>query len=478
LTLTTKRYYTMGSMVVAVRDSAGGGSLSYVLGDSLGSTTLSVNAATGAVASQRYLPYGGVRSSSGTQATEKGFIGQTKDNSTGLQYLNARYYDPTIGRFTAVDPLASLSSPGSLDAYGYGHGNPVTMSDPSGLWGLPSYEAMYQSWYSQQSTLACLVNCGGEQLANTVFSGSDTTEVVRALIDTAHEGNLDKLDGNWSQDDIDDAMAGTHLADALAQMGITGSDADGMIALVRDVATRLNQSHDAWEGRDDDIEWHEKGIAGFAARNWRTMSFIAGAGACILASAGACATVVGVGFLARTGATVHTHGLSSGSLRTVGVDAMLSMTTVATAGLTEAGAAPLALGSGEVMATACPSAPGLARSPIAPEGLLTMSEKHHLGITPGHLFGHHGVGQGGTGPLGRGEAERVHREEASRHGAHRPGELGVGVDIVDQTPGRSLGAREALAEHRHLSGASRPQLAHQPGEGLPGEGEVEFHLGD
>jgi RHS repeat-associated protein len=79
------------------------------------------------------LPYGAPRSGA-IGATERGWIGQTKDASTGLQYLNARYYDPTIGRFTAADPLANLAEPGSLDAYGYGRGSPVTLTDPTGLY--------------------------------------------------------------------------------------------------------------------------------------------------------------------------------------------------------------------------------------------------------------------------------------------------------------------------------------------------------
>lgn len=132
MTSTTKRYYTLGGTQVAVRDSAGGGSLNYLLGDQLGSTTTSVNASTGATQTQRFLPYGAPRSGS-IAATDRGWIGQTKDNSTGLQYLNARYYDPTIGRFTATDPLADLGRPSTLDAYGYAGGSPVTMSDPSGL---------------------------------------------------------------------------------------------------------------------------------------------------------------------------------------------------------------------------------------------------------------------------------------------------------------------------------------------------------
>jgi hypothetical protein len=45
----------------------------------------------------------------------------------------ARYYDPTIGRFTAVDPIINTDQPGSLDRFGYGLGSPVTLSDPTGL---------------------------------------------------------------------------------------------------------------------------------------------------------------------------------------------------------------------------------------------------------------------------------------------------------------------------------------------------------
>lgn len=83
MTSTTKRYYSLGSTVVAVRNSAGSGSLNYLLGDQLGSTTTSVNASTGATQTQRFLPYGAARGGAIT-ATDRGWIGQTKDDSTGL----------------------------------------------------------------------------------------------------------------------------------------------------------------------------------------------------------------------------------------------------------------------------------------------------------------------------------------------------------------------------------------------------------
>jgi hypothetical protein len=36
----------------------------------------------------------------------------------------SRYYDPTIGRLTATDPLADLQRHGGLDAHGCAHGDP------------------------------------------------------------------------------------------------------------------------------------------------------------------------------------------------------------------------------------------------------------------------------------------------------------------------------------------------------------------
>jgi RHS repeat-associated protein len=118
---------------VAVRDGATN-QVSYLLGDQLGSTTVSANAAGGTPVVQRYLPYGAPRSTTGGSAvTDKGWIGQTKDSSTGLQFLNARYYDPAIGRFTAVDPIVDPKRPISLDRYGYGDASPVTNADPTGL---------------------------------------------------------------------------------------------------------------------------------------------------------------------------------------------------------------------------------------------------------------------------------------------------------------------------------------------------------
>ena len=57
-----------------------------------------------------------------------GFTGYQVDDVNGLQYAQARYYNPNIGRFGAEDPIKDL-----VNWYGYCGANPVNLIDPSGL---------------------------------------------------------------------------------------------------------------------------------------------------------------------------------------------------------------------------------------------------------------------------------------------------------------------------------------------------------
>jgi RHS repeat-associated protein len=59
-------------------------------------------------------------------------VGQVEDNTTGLSYLNARYYDTTTGLFTAPDPVLDVHNIKSLNPYTYSSDSPATLSDPAG----------------------------------------------------------------------------------------------------------------------------------------------------------------------------------------------------------------------------------------------------------------------------------------------------------------------------------------------------------
>ena len=58
-----------------------------------------------------------------------GFTGREPD-ATGLTYFRARYYDPTLGRFTQRDPIGLA---GGLNPYTYVSNSPQNFTDPLGL---------------------------------------------------------------------------------------------------------------------------------------------------------------------------------------------------------------------------------------------------------------------------------------------------------------------------------------------------------
>ena len=78
---------------------------------------------------QLFGPYGNVRYYAGNLNTARGFLGQYNDGS-GLDYFNARYYDPVAGMFMSADTVQGNMQ--AMNPYAYVNGNPETQSDPSG----------------------------------------------------------------------------------------------------------------------------------------------------------------------------------------------------------------------------------------------------------------------------------------------------------------------------------------------------------
>ncbi len=75
----------------------------------LGSLSEATTGSGGVSSRQRYFPYGRVRYSSGSPPTTYNFTGQRLDG-TGLLYFQARYYDPTVGRFLSADTLVQADA--------------------------------------------------------------------------------------------------------------------------------------------------------------------------------------------------------------------------------------------------------------------------------------------------------------------------------------------------------------------------------
>ena len=60
-----------------------------------------------------------------------GYTGHKFDTDLGLSYMQARYYDPILGRFTSNDPIG-FRDIHSFNRYAYGNNNPYKFVDPDG----------------------------------------------------------------------------------------------------------------------------------------------------------------------------------------------------------------------------------------------------------------------------------------------------------------------------------------------------------
>jgi RHS repeat-associated protein len=90
--------------------------------------------------SSRYAAYGEPKTVS---SLSKGYIGERADPETGLNYLNARYYDASLGRFISPDDWDPTLAGVGTNRYAYAGNDPVNKSDPNGhVW----YDPRTWSW--------------------------------------------------------------------------------------------------------------------------------------------------------------------------------------------------------------------------------------------------------------------------------------------------------------------------------------------
>ena len=185
----TKYYYFAGKRV-AMRDSTG---LSYIHGDHLGSAT---NTTGASVNTQRYYPFGTKRGT-GQVTTPYRFTGQREENTIGLYFYNARWYDAALGRFAQADTVVpSPGNPQSLNRYSYTLNNPVKYTDPSGHaydphegGGFREREQPTSPWAEAVDRLASLLGIGVGDLTRIADIDYATEQWV-AKIDLSYEATL------------------------------------------------------------------------------------------------------------------------------------------------------------------------------------------------------------------------------------------------------------------------------------------------
>lgn len=78
----------------------------------------------------QYEPYGLPRQAA---PAGPGYTGHVHDAASGLVYMQQRYYDPQVGRFLSVDPMAvNIATAWNFNRYNYAANNPYRYADPDG----------------------------------------------------------------------------------------------------------------------------------------------------------------------------------------------------------------------------------------------------------------------------------------------------------------------------------------------------------
>jgi RHS repeat-associated protein len=106
-----------------------GTTISFLHRDHLATVKMVTNMAGAVTERTGYAAFGEPKPST---SLPKGFIGERPDVETGMLYLNARYYDPVLGRFISPDDWDPTLAGVGTNRYAYAGNDPVNKSDPNG----------------------------------------------------------------------------------------------------------------------------------------------------------------------------------------------------------------------------------------------------------------------------------------------------------------------------------------------------------
>ncbi|RPI94809.1 MAG: toxin, partial [Chloroflexi bacterium] len=107
----------------------------YQLGNHLGSASVELDKDSALISYEEYYPYGTTSFQAGRSAAEVKlrryrYTGKERDEESGLYYHGARYYAAWDGKWLNPDPSGIQDA---VNLYQYVSGNPVRLTDPSGL---------------------------------------------------------------------------------------------------------------------------------------------------------------------------------------------------------------------------------------------------------------------------------------------------------------------------------------------------------
>jgi RHS repeat-associated protein len=214
--------------------------------DHLGTPRL-ITTDTGVIAAQyEYYAFGPQPDDSAAKeipAEELKFTGHQRDLATGdvhvLDYMHARYYNGTLGRFLSLDPVLdarrNLKSPQRWNRYLYAADNPIAFLDPDG----------------QKDTIYIINTLGGG-----AFGPAAMAKLTAAVKGTRFEGHIRTIGPMASRDQVHMWMNRADKTDMTAVLIHSGSTNDWKPQYQGFMMTQANLGDES------------KGIAGTTLARW------------------------------------------------------------------------------------------------------------------------------------------------------------------------------------------------------------------
>jgi len=214
-------FYTAAA--VYVRENGGAWQLYYICRDYLGSITHLTNSAGAVVQELSYDAWGRLRNPANQQAYTqgqepelflgRGYTGHEHLAQFGLVNMNARLYDPAVGRFLSPDPYVQnpLFSQ-NYNRYSYVLNNPLRYTDPTGEYALVDDIIAFVIGGTVNVIVNIgNINCPGEAISYFVVGGASGVVTIYAgpIVGGALMGAGNNFvnqgfgtTGNWNWDNI------------------------------------------------------------------------------------------------------------------------------------------------------------------------------------------------------------------------------------------------------------------------------------
>ncbi|MCW8879396.1 MAG: RHS domain-containing protein [Kangiellaceae bacterium] len=167
--------------------------VTYYVNDALGSPVAAMDKNGALLWRESYNPYGETRLNPSANQNDVGYTGHQKDSTTGLTYMQARYYDPLIGRFYSDDPVGFVQENAvSFNRYAYANNNPYKYTDPNGEFAWLAYPIV--KWGAAAIATACTAS---EACRDAVTSAVDgVTDVLADGMQTVGNALSEQINGD------------------------------------------------------------------------------------------------------------------------------------------------------------------------------------------------------------------------------------------------------------------------------------------